>query len=130
MGVSHRTVRVKTGSPALNPSTPARSRKISHFRSLTAGDGAILTALQTFLAFSDKAEKHRTYASKYGSLRGWCQQISALPREARGDARSLMDQVRTEKDRLAASAPAIPGWIWRRAKAYEARQRATAGANP
>jgi hypothetical protein len=107
--------------------TDPRVKLLVGVASVTA---AILTALQTFLAFSDKAEKHRTYASKYGSLRGWCQQISALPREARGDARSLLDQVRTEKDRLAASAPAIPGWIWRRAKAYEARQRATAGANP
>lgn len=70
---------------------------------------ATLASLQTFLRFSERAEKHRVAASKYGALRREIEELLAtggpIPPEA-------ITPLRLGIDRLAEDAPHVPNRIW------------------
>lgn len=72
---------------------------------------ATLASLQTFFRFSEKAEKHRIAASKYGALRREIEEIFAV----HGDTtREAITALRQRIDRLSDEAPHIPHKIWSR----------------
>jgi len=73
---------------------------------------AILASLQTFLGFSERAEQHRTFGAKYGSLR---REIEALlAREQISDAEfdAISSDLLKRMDALAEQAPHIPSRVW------------------
>jgi Protein of unknown function (DUF4231) len=78
---------------------------------------AVLTALQTFFRFSDRAEKHRTAAARYGVIEREIQQILAYPSQKKidllqGSLELLLDKLRDRIDALATEAPEIPQRVW------------------
>ena len=63
------------------------------FASISA---AVLTALQTFLRFSERAAEHATAGDWYSAIRRDVEQILHLPVDCRGQAKDCLDEVRKE----------------------------------
>jgi hypothetical protein len=76
---------------------------------------ALLTALQTFLGFSERAEKHRTTAVRYGAVGRQIEQFLQTGSSARQSTDDLVDQIRERLDRLAEESPVLPADIVRQA---------------
>lgn len=72
---------------------------------------ATLASLQTFLKYSERAEKHRVAASKYGALRRELEEILAVAEEI---TRETITPLRQRIDKLAEEAPHVPDKIWSR----------------
>ena len=72
----------------------------------------ILAALQTFLKYGQRAEKFRTTAAKYGSIRREMEQGSSLLFGNKQEAEKLMNSLRKELDTLAREAPEAPSIVW------------------
>jgi hypothetical protein len=70
---------------------------------------AVLTGLQTFLRFSERSEKHRTIAARYGSLRRQIEELLSLEDSI---TKEVITPLRESIDRLAEEAPNIPERIW------------------
>ena len=51
---------------------------------LTSVLAAVLAGLQTWLAFGERADKHRLFGARYGAYRTRLQVIAALPKQATG----------------------------------------------
>lgn len=82
---------------------------------------ATLASLQTFLRFSERAEKHRIAASKYGSLRREIEELLAADASISRDA---VTSLRQGIDRLAEDAPHVPSKIWSRRQTVLEEDRA------
>jgi hypothetical protein len=63
------------------------------------------------MKFSERAEKHRIAASKYGALRRELEEILAAAEEI---TRETIAPLRQRIDRLAEEAPPVPDKIWSR----------------
>ena len=72
---------------------------------------AVLAALQTFLRFPERAEKHVTAADWYAALRRDIDQALALPATKPQDA---LDRFRKEMSKVGQSSPEIPVELWTR----------------
>jgi hypothetical protein len=74
----------------------------------------LLSSLQTFLRFSERAEKHRAVAARYGSLR---REIEVL--QAGGDPYDPMkiDSLRDKLDSISNEAPELTERTWKRTEA-------------
>jgi len=75
---------------------------------------AVLSSLQTFLRFSERAEKHRAVAVRYGSLR---REIEVL--QAAGEPYNPLriDSLREKMDSLSTEAPELSERTWKRTEA-------------
>jgi hypothetical protein len=73
---------------------------------------AILSSLQTFLGYSERAEKHRLAGAKYGALGRELETLRALPD---GASNERMDRVRERLDVLAVESPNNPQSIYLKA---------------
>ena len=69
---------------------------------------AVLTALQTFLGFSERAEKHRTTAVRYGAVGRQIEQFLQTGSSAQQSTDDLVDQIRERLDRLAEESRVLP----------------------
>ncbi len=78
---------------------------------LTSVVTAALASIQTFLRFSERAEKHRIAAAKYGALRRKIEELLAMAGDVTKDATTAL---RKDMDRLSEEAPHIPERIWSR----------------
>lgn len=74
---------------------------------------AALTALQTFLKFSEKSEKHRLVAARYGSLR---REVEQLLTQKESLTKELVTPLREAIDRLSEESPSIPTRAWSKTK--------------
>lgn len=72
---------------------------------------ASLASLQTFFRFSEKAEKHRISASKYGALRREVEEIMATQGHI---DQKVVTHLRQKIDLLAEDALHLPNHIWAR----------------
>jgi hypothetical protein len=71
---------------------------------------AVLSSLQTFFKFSERAEKHRAFAARYGAVR---REIEALFAEGVAtQERHYVGVLREKLDRLAEEAPNVPTRIF------------------
>jgi hypothetical protein len=70
---------------------------------------ATLAGLQTFLKFSERAEKHRAVAARYGALRREIEEMRLLEESL---SRESITPVRESIDRLAEEAPNVPTRVW------------------
>ena len=84
---------------------------------------ALLTSLQTFLGYSERAERHRIAGAKYGALGRELEQLRAL---GSGSISEQLTEVRKRLDDLAVESPNNPLPIYARAgsKALEAKRGA------
>lgn len=85
-----------------------RIRLLVGFLSVTAG---VLTALQTFLAFSARAEKHRLIAAKYGGIR---REVELLQEKKvnKAELNERLDEIEKRMSGLGEEAPTVPEKIW------------------
>jgi hypothetical protein len=72
---------------------------------------ALLASLQTFLNYSERAEKHRVAGAKYGALGRELEQLRAV--ETAPSAEAISD-IRKRLDDLAVESPNNPLRLWRR----------------
>ncbi|MEO1390603.1 MAG: SLATT domain-containing protein [Cyanobacteria bacterium J06634_6] len=80
-----------------------------------------LTSLQTFLKLSEKSEKHRSAAARYGSLRREIEELLSLQSLNESSAASLREAI----DRLAEESPSIPNRDWSKAQKKLASNRSS-----
>ena len=76
---------------------------------------AVLSALQTFLRFQERAEKHRSAGASFGSIRREIEQLFIDIENAKVMTQSL-DAIRKRFDSLSKEAPEIPNSIWKKAE--------------
>ena len=81
------------------------------FVSVTA---AILASMQTFLRFSERAEKHRAVAARYGSLR---RDIEALQAGGAPYDQAKLDSLKEKLNSISEEAPEISERVWRSTEA-------------
>ena len=74
---------------------------------------AVLASLQTFLGYSERAEKHRVAGAKYGALARHLEELLAVSGEPQADA---IEGIRGAIDSLALESPNTPLKIYRRAE--------------
>src|SRR5262249_21252379 len=74
---------------------------------------AVLSGLQTFLRFSERAEKHRSVVAKYGAIRREMEQAIASGELNGPNGKDILDSLRAKMDALAAEAPATPQRIYK-----------------
>lgn len=87
----------------------------------------VLASLQTFLRFSELAEKHKLAATELSKLRRQLEEtLSLIPAGAMA-TQADMDPIRTKWDELSTNAPPIPSRIYRQSQMYVNTQ--PAGAN-
>jgi hypothetical protein len=73
---------------------------------------ALLTSLQTFLGYAERAEKHRLAAAKYGALG---RELEQLRTSGPAPSPEAVSDVRTRLDDMAVESPNNPQWIYRKA---------------
>jgi hypothetical protein len=73
---------------------------------------AILASLQTFLGYSERAEKHRVAGAKYGALG---RELETLRASANTVSDQAISEVRKRLDTLALESPNNPIWLYQTA---------------
>ena len=77
---------------------------------------ALLTALQTFLRFSELAEKHRLVGARYGAIAREIEQLMILSRSNLKNRTRAFNDVRTKLNNMAEEAPSVPNKLLKRAE--------------
>jgi hypothetical protein len=78
---------------------------------------AIFAGIQAFFAFAQRADQHVLAADWYSSIRRRIEQLQAMPRASRGDARECLDGVRKEINHVGSQFPEIGEKTWNRVAA-------------
>ena len=73
---------------------------------------AILTALQTFLRFGERADKHVVAGDWYSAVRRDIDEILALPPHLRERPKECLDKLRKEMSKIGQQAPEIDDRLW------------------
>lgn len=81
---------------------------------------AVLASLQTFFKFSERAERHKAFAAKFGAVRRELETLHASGRVAQEP--SYVAVLREKLDRLAEEAPAVPADVFTAIQKHEANQ--------
>jgi hypothetical protein len=81
---------------------------------------AVLAALQTFLRYSERAEKHRAAAAAYAAVRHRLEATTNTPVAVRGPLKEFLDDIEGQLDSLAQSAPNVPERVWKGIQAARA----------
>jgi hypothetical protein len=69
---------------------------------------AILAGLQTFLKFSQKAERHRVAGAKYGDIRRSLEELDILTTGTDTEEKQELHEVKKKMDSLALESPELP----------------------
>lgn len=96
----------------LAETVPLYAKLIAGLCSLAA---TVLSSLQTFFKFSERSEKHRIFAAKFGSVR---RELEVLHIQTQIEATEL-NAVRTKLDKLAEEAPDVEAAVFSLAKAKQ-----------
>jgi hypothetical protein len=72
---------------------------------------AVLSSLQTFLRLSERAEKHRAVAVRYGALR---RELETAIAKGGPYPEKLVDGLREKLDSISSEAPEIPDRVWKK----------------
>lgn len=75
---------------------------------------AILAGLQTFLKFSQRAERHRHAGARYGGIRRSLEEVKITLSESTKDAKAELHKIKELIDTLAKESPEIPRRIHRK----------------
>lgn len=75
---------------------------------------AVLSSLQTFLGFAQRADRHRLTGSKYGALRRSLEFLKTFPPDSPEKMQKELERVKKDMDDLAQNAPHVPSWLKRR----------------
>lgn len=77
---------------------------------------AVLSSLQTFLRYAERAERHRTTGAKYGAMKRRLELLKALPPQEDKEVATILASIKSEVDHIAESAPEVPNFILQRVK--------------
>lgn len=69
---------------------------------------AVLAGLQTFLKFSQRAERHRVAGASYGGIRRSIEEVSIVLDDGGDNAREEVHGIKEQLDSLAKECPEIP----------------------
>ena len=72
---------------------------------------AVLASLQTFLRLSERAEKHRAVAVRYGALR---RELETAIAKGGPYQEKLVEGLREKLDSISSEAPEIPDRVWKK----------------
>lgn len=75
---------------------------------------AILASLQTFLRFSERAERHRLTGSAYGAIRRSLEFVKTFPPGDEEQLKAAMAEIKKQMDALAKEAPEVPSSMKKR----------------
>lgn len=75
---------------------------------------AVLTGLQTFLRYSELAEKHRLAGARFANLKHRIELLTAFPPATETEYNSSLHGVEEVWSKLREESPMLPGRIWRR----------------
>lgn len=75
----------------------------------------VLAALQTFLGFAGRADRHRAAGSAYGAARREIEQYHAVPPRTAEAVAGVMNRLRERLDAIAEKAPDVPDRTWDKA---------------
>lgn len=76
----------------------------------------VLAALQTFLGFGERADRHRAAGSAYGAVRREIEQTQAVPPQTAEATGAVMTRLRERLDAIAEKAPDVPPRRWTKAE--------------
>ncbi|KXU82111.1 hypothetical protein CI15_31505 [Paraburkholderia monticola] len=93
-------------------STPPVSIEMRIFVGLVSVAAVISAALQMFLRYAERAEKHRAAGARYGAVRRRLEAVFAGDADAR--EAHYLTAIRTELDRLAEDSPNVPPRVFYR----------------
>ncbi|MFT4066577.1 SLATT domain-containing protein [Paraburkholderia sp.] len=93
-------------------SVPPVSIEMRIFVGLVSVAAAISAALQVFLRYAERAEKHRAAGARYGAVRRRLEAVFAGDADAREG--HYLSTIRTELDRLAEDSPNVPPRVFYR----------------
>jgi len=74
----------------------------------------VLAAMQTFLKFSERAEKHGVAADWLAAVRRDIDLVRATPEVQRGEPVKVLGELRKEINKIAQTAPGIGEGVWHR----------------
>lgn len=96
--------------------TLAQNDKVGRTLGLAIGAvsvaAAILTALQTFFRFAERAERHVVAGDWYSAVRRDLEELMALPPDQRGNPKECLDKVRKELSKIGQQSPEIGQRLW------------------
>jgi hypothetical protein len=75
---------------------------------------AVLAAIQTFLRFAERSERHAQAADWYSAIRREIDELLALPADKRGESKKTLDGLRKEFNKAGQTYPAIGETTWAR----------------
>jgi hypothetical protein len=75
---------------------------------------AVLAAIQTFLRFAERSERHAQAADWYSAIRREIDELLALPTDKRGESKRTLDGLRKEFNKAGQTYPAIGETTWAR----------------
>lgn len=96
----------------LAQTVPLYAKLIAGLCSLTA---TVLSSLQTFFKFSERSEKHRIFAAKFGAVRRELEMLHILGQVKPSELIAL----RTKLDKLAEEAPNVDAAVFSREEAKQ-----------
>jgi hypothetical protein len=73
---------------------------------------AVLTALQTFLKYSDLSEKHRIAGAKFANLKHRIELLSSLPPSSEGELKQQLTMIEDRWSKVREESPTVPIRIW------------------
>ena len=79
---------------------------------LLSVSAAVLTALQTFLKYSELSEKHRAAGAKFANLKHRIELLSSMPPAAPDELKQQLTMIEDRWSKVREESPTIPTRIW------------------
>lgn len=73
---------------------------------------AVLTALQTFLKYSELSEKHRAAGAKYANLKHRIELLASMPPPTQEELKQQLTTIEDRWSKVREESPTIPSRIW------------------
>ncbi|MCA1851250.1 MAG: SLATT domain-containing protein [Beggiatoa sp.] len=80
---------------------------------ITVGSISVAAALQTFLRFGERAQKHVVAADWYTAVRRDIDQLLALSAKERGTPKICFDRIRKDMSKIGQQSPEIGDRLWK-----------------
>jgi len=114
LGVPVIVLSAAVGTTIFATLTRSPSPRTQIYVGLLSVTAAVLASLQTFLRFSERAEKHRACGAKYAGLKTELEMIRAFPREPL-EMQKFLESFGAKWAALHGESPTIPERIYARA---------------
>jgi Protein of unknown function (DUF4231) len=111
LGIPAAILAAIVGTAVFTSLTTSLDPRIKIAVGLTSVIAAVLSGLQTFLRYSERAERHRVTATKYSAARRKIEQVLIYPDRVTYD---VVNEIRTLIDTLAGDAPNLSLRLWSR----------------